>query len=81
MKLLGVNEAAEKLGVSTRRVRALIAEGKLTASYIGGGYVIEESALNTVTIYGKAGRPPKAETANEDAQSKKSKKASKGSKS
>jgi excisionase family DNA binding protein len=60
MKLLGTNEAAKRLGVSTRRVRALIAEGKLQATYVGGGYVIEESALDAVRVYGKAGRPPKA---------------------
>lgn len=83
MKLLGVNEAADKLGVSTRRVRALIAEGKLSASYIGGGYIIEEAALNSVTVYGKAGRPPKAEAPTKDAPAKISKKAAsakKGSK-
>jgi excisionase family DNA binding protein len=60
MKLLGTNEAANRLGVSTRRVRALIAEGKLQATYVGGGYVIEENALDAVKVYGKAGRPPKA---------------------
>ncbi|HEV7906303.1 MAG TPA: helix-turn-helix domain-containing protein [Pyrinomonadaceae bacterium] len=60
MKLLGTNEAAERLGISTRRIRALIAEGKLQATYVGGGYVIEESALAAVKVYGKAGRPPKA---------------------
>lgn len=59
MKLLGTNEAATRLGVSTRRVRALIVEGKLQATYVGGGYVIEESALDAVKVYGKAGRPPK----------------------
>jgi excisionase family DNA binding protein len=62
MKLLGTNEAAERLGISTRRIRALIAEGKLQATYVGGGYVIEENALDAVKVYGKAGRPPKAET-------------------
>jgi excisionase family DNA binding protein len=70
MKLLGVNEAAEKLGVSTRRVRALITEGKLAASYVGGGYIIEEAALNSVTVYGKAGRPPKSEGAKVNASTK-----------
>lgn len=62
MKLLGTNEAAERLGISTRRIRALIAEGKLQAIYVGGGYVIEESALDAVKVYGKAGRPPKAKS-------------------
>jgi excisionase family DNA binding protein len=62
MKLLGTNEAAKRLGISGRRVRALIADGKLQATYVGGGYVIEESALDAVQVYGKAGRPPKAKT-------------------
>lgn len=60
MKLLSTDQAAERLGISGRRVRALIAEGKLEATYVGGGYVIEESTLETVKVYGKAGRPPKA---------------------
>jgi len=60
VKLLSTDEAAERLGVSGRRVRALIAEGKLQATYVGGGYVIEETALEAVKVYGKAGRPPKA---------------------
>ncbi|HZG52451.1 MAG TPA: helix-turn-helix domain-containing protein [Pyrinomonadaceae bacterium] len=59
MKLLSTDQAAERLGVSGRRVRALIAEGKLQATYVGGGYVIEESALDDVKVYGRAGRPPK----------------------
>lgn len=62
MKLLSTDEAAERLGVSGRRVRALIAEGKLQATYVGGGYVIEETALEAVKVYGKAGRPPKAKS-------------------
>jgi excisionase family DNA binding protein len=60
MKLLSTDQVAERLGISGRRVRALIAEGKLQATYVGGGYVIEESALDAVKVYGKAGRPPKA---------------------
>ena len=73
MKLLSTDEAAERLGVSGRRVRALIAEGKLQATYVGGGYVIEETALEAVKVYGKAGRPPKAK---EETSSKASKKKS-----
>jgi excisionase family DNA binding protein len=61
MKLLNTSEAAEKLGVSIRRVRQLIAEGKITAHNLGRDYAIEESALAQVKIYGKAGRPPKLE--------------------
>lgn len=56
-KLLTTNEAAEKLGVSSRRVRALIAAGTLRAHQLGREYAIEESALAGVAIYGKPGRP------------------------
>jgi excisionase family DNA binding protein len=57
MKLISTDDAAEKLGVSGRRIRQLIDEGKLPAQYVGGGYVIDESALESVKVYGKAGRP------------------------
>jgi len=60
MKLIGTDEAAERLGVSGRRVRQLIDEGKLSAQYVGGGYVIDESALEGVQVYGKPGRPRKS---------------------
>lgn len=58
MKLLNTTEAAERLGVSVRRVRQLIAEGKISAHNLGRDYAIEESILATVKVYGKAGRPP-----------------------
>ena len=60
MKLLTTKEAAEKLGVSERRVRQLINEGKLKAHKLGRDYAIEESVLESVKIYGKAGRPKQA---------------------
>lgn len=60
MKLLNTSQAAEALGVSERRVRALIAEGKLIAQKVGRDYAIEESALKSVKTYGKAGRPTKS---------------------
>ncbi len=63
MKLISTDEAAEKLGVSGRRIRQLIDEGKLVAQYVGGGYVIDESALAGVRVYGKPGRPPKSSPA------------------
>ena len=59
MKLISTDEAATRLGVSPRRIRQLIDDGKLVAQYVGGGYVIDESALAAVQTYGKAGRPPK----------------------
>jgi excisionase family DNA binding protein len=59
--LLSTEQAAGALGVSVRRVRQLIAEGKLAARQVGRDYVIEAKALEGVRVYGKAGRPPKAE--------------------
>ncbi len=57
MKLLTVKEAASRLGVSDRRVRKLIANGKLRAHKLGHEHAIEEQALIGVKVYGKAGRP------------------------
>lgn len=59
MNLLNTNQAAERLGVSVRRVRALISEGTLKAHQLGREYAIEESALADVKVYGKPGRPAK----------------------
>jgi len=59
MNLLSIKEAAEKLGVSARRVNQLIDEKKLPAQKIGSQYVINESDLEKVTIHGKPGRPAK----------------------
>jgi len=60
MKLLSVKQAAERLGISDRRVRMLIKDGKLVAHQLGREHAIEESALEGVKVYGKAGRPKKA---------------------
>jgi excisionase family DNA binding protein len=72
MRLLNTAEVAEKLGVSVRRVRQLISEGKISAHNLGRDYAIEESALTQVKIYGKAGRPSKVqiEKADHDANQK-----------
>jgi len=59
MKLISAKEAAEKLGVSDRRIRAMIKEGKIKATNVAGGYVIEESEIENVQTYRKPGRPPK----------------------
>jgi DNA (cytosine-5)-methyltransferase 1 len=63
MALLSTKQAAEKLGISDIRVRQLIADGKIIAQQVGRDWVIEDSALNSVTVYGKAGRPTKTESA------------------
>jgi excisionase family DNA binding protein len=59
MELLTTNEAAKILRVSPIRVRQLIREGKIRAKQVGRDYVIEESSLDSVKTYGKAGRPAK----------------------
>ena len=62
MALLTTKQAAEKLGVTAIRVRQLIAEGKIEAEQVGRDWIIQESALTSVTVYGKAGRPSKSES-------------------
>lgn len=57
MKLLNTREAAERLGVSVRRILAMISEGKIKARQLGREYVILESDLKGVKTYGRAGRP------------------------
>ena len=59
MKLVSAKDAAVKLGVSDRRIRQMIKDGKIKAVHVAGGYVIEESELEGVKTYGKAGRPKK----------------------
>ncbi len=56
--LLSTNEAAQKLGVTSIRVRAMIRDGNLPAKKIGRDYVINESDLKLV-IDRKPGRPSK----------------------
>ncbi len=57
--LIGTKEAAEKLGVSLRRVQQLIELGTLPVQRIGRDYLIQEKDLSKVTIHGKPGRPQK----------------------
>ena len=57
-KILTTKQAAERLGVSVRRVQALILSGDLAAMRLGREYAIEESALSGVKVYRKPGRPP-----------------------
>ncbi len=66
MILLSIKEAAEKLGVSARRVNQLIDESKLPAQKIGNFYVINEDDLSSVKTYGKAGRPAKVKESNKE---------------
>ena len=70
MKLISTVEAAEKLGVSERRVRSMIEEGKITTLRVGGRHLIEAGALSGVKVYGKAGRPPAKKAARQKARAK-----------
>jgi excisionase family DNA binding protein len=56
MKLLTTTDVAEKLGVSQRRVLALIKDGRLPAQRLGRDYLIEETDLKLVRNR-KPGRP------------------------
>lgn len=50
--------AAERLGVTPGRIRALISAGKLPAERIGRDWLIEERHLSKVAVR-KPGRPSK----------------------
>lgn len=59
MNLLTTKEVAGRLGVSVRRVHALIQDGRLPAEKFGRDYMIKEEDLKLVADR-KPGRPPKA---------------------
>ena len=56
--MIGTNEAGKRLGVSDRRVRAMIAAGILPAKRQGRGLVVPESAVEyRIKHPGRTGRP------------------------
>jgi excisionase family DNA binding protein len=63
MELLTTQKAAEALGVTPRRIRALIAAGRLDATLIGRDWLINPADLEKVRKR-KPGRPPKEEPSN-----------------
>jgi excisionase family DNA binding protein len=58
MKVLTTKDAAEKLGVTQRRINALIQSGRLPAQDFGGSWMIQEEDLQLVAER-KPGRPRK----------------------
>ncbi len=48
MKLLTAPQAAERLGISERRVRKLLSEGRIKALYIGRRWLIDEADCHFV---------------------------------
>ncbi len=63
MNLLTTKETAAKLGVSVRRVQAMITEGSLPATKLGRDYIVKETDLKLVKDR-KPGRPPKEKPKN-----------------
>jgi excisionase family DNA binding protein len=61
MNLITTSEAAERLGVTIRRIQALITDGRLPAQKVGRDYLIKEEDLKLV-IDRKPGRPRKPKT-------------------
>lgn len=57
--MLTTKTAAQRLGISPRRVIALIKAKRLPAERLGRDWLIEERDLNRVSER-KAGRPPKS---------------------
>ena len=55
--MLSVHDAAKRLGVSDRRVRALIDSGRLRAERLGRAWMIDPNALASVHGERLAGRP------------------------
>lgn len=58
MNMLTTKEVAERLGVTVRRVQALIQDGNLPAEKVGRDYLIKEKDLKLVEER-KPGRPRK----------------------
>jgi excisionase family DNA binding protein len=60
MDFLTTKQVAEKLGITPRRVQALIEVGKLPAQKFGRDYFIKEKDLKLVE-HRKVGRPRKVQ--------------------
>jgi excisionase family DNA binding protein len=56
MTLLSTSQAAKLLGISAKRVRVLVAAGRLKAQKIGNSWVIPQESLRAVRVR-KPGRP------------------------
>jgi excisionase family DNA binding protein len=56
MDVLTTDEAAKRLGVSSRRVRALIAQGDLQATQVGRSHLVEAESLARLSVNRASGR-------------------------
>jgi excisionase family DNA binding protein len=60
MAMLGTSETAKRLGISARRVSAMILHGQMKATKIGKTWIIEETeVIRIAKTARKAGRPRK----------------------
>lgn len=73
MGLITTAQAAERLGISVRRVQELISSQRLPAQQFGRTYVVNEEDLKLVENR-KVGRPPKAKAETSKASKKGGKK-------
>jgi excisionase family DNA binding protein len=64
MNLLTTNEVAARLGVTIKRVQAMIRDGRLPAEKMGRDYFIKEADLKLVADR-KPGRPRKKQAGKE----------------
>ena len=62
MDVLSTEEAAARLGVSSRRVRALIEQGDLEATQVGRSHLIQAESLARLSINRASGRSLSART-------------------
>jgi excisionase family DNA binding protein len=62
MAMITAEQTAERLGISVRRVQAMVMSGRLPASRFGRALAIDEADLALVADR-RPGRPPKAESA------------------
>jgi excisionase family DNA binding protein len=60
MDFLTTKQAAKKLGITPRRVQALVTAGRLPATKFGRDYMIKEKDLKLVEDR-KVGRPKKSD--------------------
>lgn len=61
--VLGVNDAAKKLGVRPERVLKLIHDGRIDAQRVGSRWIIDEGALSSRVWIKSPGRPMSAKNA------------------
>ena len=63
MSMVGTTEAARRLGVSSRRVAAMIEQGLLRAEKVGKTWIIDETEVARLArTHRKPGRPKKGKS-------------------